>query len=352
MTAHAPDDAPVYSAPVYKAPVYKAPWWLPGGHLQTIYPYLALRTAAPAYQRERIETPDGDFVDFDWVNPTHDGPTVVLFHGLEGCSRSHYACILMHAVAEAGWRGIVAHFRGCSGEPNRLQRAYHSGDASEIDWMLRLVASRTNKPVFAAGVSLGGNALLKWLARERQAAHAVVAAATAISAPLDLMVAGHRLGSGFNRVYGLHFLRSLKPKALEKLARYPNAGRRRRVRAAFSLRSFDDAFTAPVHGYRDVVDYWTRASSISELGNIAVPTLIVHARNDPFLPGRYLPGCVKKNVHVEFEVTNEGGHVGFVSGAFPGNLSWLPQRVLGFLRQHLPQDHPVVTEKNLQPVQQ
>ena len=328
--------------------VYKAPWWLPGGHLQTIYPYLALRTTPPAYRRERIETPDGDFVDFDWVEPAHDGPTVVLFHGLEGCSRSHYARVLMRAVAATGWRGVVAHFRGCSGEPNRLQRAYHSGDAGEIDWMLRLVASRSANPIFAIGVSLGGNALLKWLARERQDASNVIAAATAISAPLDLMVAGHRLGSGFNRVYGLHFLRSLKPKALEKLARYPDAARRRRVRSAYSLRTFDDAFTAPVHGYRDVVDYWTRASTISELSHIAVPTLIVHARNDPFLPGQYLPNAAKKNMHVEFEFTDQGGHVGFVSGAFPGNLSWLPQRVLGFLREHLPEARPAITENNAQ----
>ena len=331
--------------------LYKAPWWLPGGHLQTIYPYLALRATPPVYKRERIETPDGDFVDFDWVDATRDAPTVVLFHGLEGCSRSHYARVLMRAVAATGWRGVVAHFRGCSGEPNRLQRAYHSGDAGEIDWMLRLVASRTGNTVFAVGVSLGGNALLKWLARERHDASSVIAAATAISAPLDLMVAGHRLGSGFNRVYGLHFLRSLKPKALEKLTRYPDATRTRRVRTAYTLRTFDDAFTAPVHGYRDVVDYWTRASSISELGDIVVPTLIVHARNDPFLPGRYLPNAARNNKKVEFEFTEQGGHVGFVSGAFPGNLSWLPQRVLGFLGEHLPQDRPARTGDNAQPEQ-
>jgi len=317
---------------------YRAPWWLPGSHLQTIYPYLVLRSTPPVYQRERIDTPDGDFVEFDWVDANRDAPTVVLFHGLEGCSRSHYARNLMRAVAARGWRGVVAHFRGCSGEPNRLQRAYHSGDASEIDWMLRLIASRTNNIVFAVGVSLGGNALLKWLAREQQDACSVVAAASAISAPIDLMVAGHRLSKGLNRFYGLHFLRTLKPKALEKLSRYPDAVRARRVRAARSLREFDDAFTAPVHGYRDVLDYWTRASTISELGKIAVPTLIVHARNDPFLPGQFLPSTQQENNHIEFEFTDQGGHVGFVTGAFPGNLSWLPQRVLGFLEANSVRD--------------
>ena len=328
---------------------YRAPWWLPGGHLQTIYPYLFLRMPPPVYRRERIETPDGDFVDFDWVDAIHDAPTVVLFHGLEGCSSSHYARNLMRAIAARGWRGVVAHFRGCSGEPNRLPRAYHSGDADEIEWMLRLVKSRTENSVFAVGVSLGGNALLKWLARERQAAGALITAACAISAPIDLMIAGHRLGSGFNRFYGLHFLRTLKPKAREKLGRYPDPLRLRRVRSANSLRAFDDAFTAPMHGYRDVFDYWTRASTLTELRHIAVPTLLIHARNDPFLPGHYLPKARQENSAVEFEFTEHGGHVGFVSGAFPGNLSWLPQRVLGFLSQHLPQEAQLESRKPAPP---
>jgi len=313
---------------------YQAPWWLPGGHLQTIYPFFVLRLAPPSYRRERIDTPDGDFVDFDWLDAAAGKPTVVLFHGLEGCSSSHYASAMMHAVAARGWRGVVAHFRGCSGEPNRLPRAYHSGDADEIDWMLRQVQARTTGSLYAAGVSLGGNALLKWLAREGAAAGAIISAAAVISAPMDLMTAGQRLSSGFNRVYGRHFLRTLKKKALQKLARYPDLVKRQRVRAANSLRAFDDAFTAPVHGYRDVVDYWTNASTVAEIDKVTVPTLIVHARNDPFLPGRYLPRGRPLGGSVEFEFTERGGHVGFVTGPFPGSLCWLPKRTLGFLAQH------------------
>ena len=325
---------------------YRAPWWLPGGHLQTIYPFFALRTAPPSYRRERIDTPDGDFVDFDWVDAAEGKPTVVLFHGLEGGSGSHYASALMHAVGARGWRGVVAHFRGCSGEPNRLARAYHSGDADEIDWMLRQVRSRTTGRLVATGISLGGNALLKWLARERSAAATLLSAVAVTSAPMDLMTAGHRLSTGFNRVYGRHFLRTLRKKAFEKLSRFPDQVRYRRVRAAHSLRAFDDAFTAPVHGYRDVVDYWTRASTIAEIDRIAVPTLIVHARNDPFLPGRYLPADKQARRPVEFEFTERGGHAGFVSGAFPGNLSWLPRRTLGFLAQHLTDDLQNLNENN------
>ena len=315
---------------------YRAPWWLPGGHLQTVYPFLFLRSPVPAYRRERIETPDGDFIDLDWVDAAAKSPTVVLFHGLEGGSRSHYARNLLRAVAARGWRGVVVHFRGCSGTPNRLQRAYHSGDADEIDWILRLLRARSGARILVAGVSLGGNALLKWLAREQRAAGEVAAAACAISAPIDLMVAGHRLGAGVNRLYGLHFLRTLKPKAREKLARAPDPARLRRVRSATTLREFDDAFTAPVHGFRDVSDYWTRASTLGELDRICVPTLLVHARNDPFLPGDFLPERGPNHSALEFEFTEQGGHVGFVSGAFPGNLSWLPQRVLGFFSRHLP----------------
>lgn len=292
-----------------------------------------LRQRPPPYRRERIETTDGDFVDFDWLDGRPDAPVLVMFHGLEGCSRSHYASAVMKAAQARGWRAVVAHFRGCSGEPNRLPRAYHSGDADEIDWMLKTVRANTRGRIFAVGISLGGNALLKWLARERTNAAEVIAAAAAVSAPMDLMTAGDRLGQGINRLYGLHFLRTLKRKSLQKLARFPDLFQRKRVTHAWTLRGFDDAFTAPVHGFRDADDYWTRASSKPELGHIRLPTLIVHAVNDPFLPGRYLPRADTLPESVECDFTAGGGHVGFVSGRFPGNLDWLPRRLLDFFDQ-------------------
>ncbi|HUF21720.1 MAG TPA: hydrolase [Burkholderiales bacterium] len=311
---------------------YRAPWWLPGGNLQTIYPFFALQSAPPHYRRERVNTDDGDFVDFDWLDAGGPAsPVVVLFHGLEGCSRSHYASAIMQAVGVQGWRGVVPHFRGCSGEANRLPRAYHSGDADEIGWMLNIVRERIRRPVFAAGVSLGGNALLKWLAREGSAAGQLVQAAAAISAPIDLTAAGARLSAGLGRVYGRHFLHSLKRKGLEKHARYPGLFDRDRVEHARTLREFDDAFTAPLHGFRDVDDYWHRASSKRDLGSVRVPTLLVHARNDPFLPGSHLPAPQELPGAIESEFLNSGGHVGFVSGRPPGTLDWLPARLLRFL---------------------
>ncbi len=315
---------------------YRAPWWLPGGHLQTIYPYFILKRRPPPYRRERWDTPDGDFIDLDWVDAREPAPLVTLFHGLEGCSTSHYAAALMHAVARRGWSGVVVHFRGCAGEPNRLPRAYHSGDADEIDWILRrLHALPGQVALLPVGVSLGGNALLKWLGRERTNAAAIVAAAAAISAPMDLMTAGDRLGSGLSRAYGRHFLARLKKKSLAKLRRFPGLYDGQAVRRTRTLREFDNLVTAPLHGFKDTNDYWTRASSKPDLAHVSVPTLIVHARNDPFLPGRFLPVSQQVSASVNLEFPDSGGHVGFASGAFPGNLDWVPGRVIRFFEQHI-----------------
>jgi uncharacterized protein len=316
---------------------YRAPWWLPGGHLQTIYPYFLLKHHVPPYRRERWETPDGDFIDLDWLDERNDSaPLVALFHGLEGGSGSHYATALMRAGARRHWRGVVIHFRGCSGEPNRMARAYHSGDADEIAWILqRLRALNPTAPLFTAGVSLGGNALLKWLGRSQGSARGVIDAAAVVSAPMDLMTAGDRLGTGVNRLYGHHFLQTLKTKSLAKLERFPALYGANIVRNARTLREFDNVVTAPLHGYLDTDDYWTRASSKPDLRHIEVPTLIVHARNDPFLPGRYLPTTNEVSASVTLDFPDGGGHAGFASGSFPGNLDWLPERLLTFFSENI-----------------
>ncbi len=314
--------------------IYRAPRWLPGGHLQTIYPYLFRRLPLPPLRRERWDTPDRDFVEVDWLEGHADAPLMVLFHGLEGCSRSHYARALLRALHARGWRAVVPHFRGCGGQPNRLARAYHSGDHAEIDWMLRTAARASPaRPRFALGVSLGGNALLKWLARERQAAAQIVTRAAAVSAPVDLAIAGRLLGRGFNRLYTWNFLRSLKRKSLAKLRRYPGLYSARAVARARDLYQFDNLVTAPLHGFQDADDYWMRASSKPDLVHIALPTLILHAGNDPFLPGMHLPRAQALPACVTLEVSAEGGHAGFVCGRFPGNMDWLPARVLDFFEE-------------------
>ena len=312
---------------------YRAPWWLPGGNLQTLY--AALTGHPPAnWKRERWNTPDGDFIDVDRQPGPLGTPLVVLFHGLEGNSRSHYAGALARELAQWGWACAAPHFRGCSGEPNKLPRAYHSGDAEEVGWILRRLLRELppGGPLFAVGVSLGGNALLKWLGEDAEADR-ILSAAAAVSAPMDLMAAGDALGRGFNRVYTLHFLATMKKKGEEKLRRFPSLFDAEAMRRARSLRDFDGIVTAPLHGFRDTDDYWTRASAKPLLRRIRVPTLVLNARNDPFLPRAALPRANEVSESVRCEFPREGGHAAFVSGPFPGNLGWLPRRIVGFFAE-------------------
>jgi hypothetical protein len=234
-----------------------------------------------------------------------------------------------HARAR-GWHGVVAHFRGCSGEDNRLPRAYFAGDSGDVECILRHVKSRhPDAPVFAVGVSLGGNALLKWLGEQGEAAHALVEAAAGVSAPLDLTAAGHALDRGFNRrVYTARFLRTLKAKALRKAARFTGTLDAKAITKATSFREFDTLVTAQLHGFRDAEDYWLKVSSRPLLKSIAVPTLVINARNDPFLPARALPTHDEVSSAVTLEQPETGGHVAFPAGPFPGNLDWLPQRLM------------------------
>ncbi|PKO87191.1 MAG: alpha/beta hydrolase [Betaproteobacteria bacterium HGW-Betaproteobacteria-12] len=309
---------------------YHEPSWLPGGHAQTLWPLLIKPQPVPL-RRERWTTPDGDFIDVDHLDGPAEAPLLVLFHGLEGSARSHYAISTAHACRKAGWRLALPHFRGCSGELNRRPRAYHSGDSEEIDWILhRLQAANGGRPVHAAGVSLGGNALLKWAGERGAAAAAVVTGVAAMCAPLDLAACGHHLALGFNRIYTQHFLTSLKAVSAARLRLHPGLFAEMPMRRASNLYQFDDAVTAPIHGFAGADDYWQRASAKPWLQSIGIPALAVNPKNDPFLPARYLPKATEVSPLVRLEQPAQGGHVGFVSGSFPGNLDWLPQRLLHF----------------------
>jgi predicted alpha/beta-fold hydrolase len=312
---------------------YRAPRWLPGGHVQTIWAARMVPLPQVAYRRERWNTPDGDFIDVDFAQPEPDeaaAPLLVLFHGLEGDSRSHYARSVMRHFADRGWRSVVVHFRGCSGEPNQLLRAYHSGDSDEIDWVLRAMRGRWPAArLHAVGISLGGNVLAKWLGERREEASFVTAAGS-IGSPLDLVAGGHAIGRGFNKLYTRMFLATLKEKARYKAERFAYAVDPEALRCARDLYEFDNLYTAPVHGFRDTLDYWTRASAKPLLGDVRVPLLVLNARNDPFVPAASLPTVAEVSRHVELEQPEEGGHIGFASGRFPGRLDFLPQRLFRF----------------------
>jgi predicted alpha/beta-fold hydrolase len=318
---------------------YTAPWWLPGGHTQTIYSALFGRTHPPSYTRERWSTPDGDFIDLDWVNHhAHESsaepasPLLVLLHGLEGSSNSHYARALMAAVRTWGWLGVVPHFRSCSGEMNLAPRFYHSGDSSEIAWIVKsLHQQHPQRPLYVVGVSLGGNALLRFLGEQTKAT-SFIRAAAAISVPLDLEASGNTLSAPTNLVYTYKFLRTLKTKSLKKLQQYPGLFDRAAMLACRTLYAFDNVVTAPLHGYRNTQDYWRRASCLKILPDIAIPTLLLNALNDPFLPGKYLPKKNHVSRTVYLEQPKQGGHVGFCQGYFPGHLNWLVQRLDHFFK--------------------
>jgi predicted alpha/beta-fold hydrolase len=317
---------------------YRAPWWLPNRHLQTIVPALLAPLPAPGYRRERWSTPDQDFIELDWLStPPVDAaaPLVVLFHGLEGGSASHYARALLHASAQRGWHGVVPHFRSCSGPINLAPRFYHCGDSAEIDWILRrLRALHPARPLLAAGVSLGGNALLRWLGEQEHDAEWVAAAAAA-SAPLDLQAGGAALASGFNRIYTRNFLATLKRKATLKLAQFPGLFDRHAMLGARNLYQFDNIVTAPLHGYRDTDDYWRRAAAKAVLHGISVPTLVLNARNDPFVPASSLPHAHEVSAAITLEQPGAGGHAGFMAGPLPGRIDWLAERILDFFAAHL-----------------
>jgi len=320
---------------------YVAPWWLPGGHAQTIWPALGAHTALPGlhleavrYWRERWDTPDGDFIDLDWLATTQATPLLALFHGLEGSSRSHYALAFAVWARQQGLGFVVPHFRGCSGEINRAPRAYHSGDYEEVDWILQRLRASQNGPLLAVGVSLGGNALLRWAEEAGETAGHCVAALASVSAPVDLAASAHAIGRGLNRhIYTRRFLRTMKPRALQKLAQFPGLFDEKALRAARDLHAFDDVFTAPLHGFKDAQDYWQRASAKPHLARIKVPTLVVNARNDPFVPATSLPHAQQVGRYVTLWQPAGGGHVGFAQGRPPGHLQTLPQQVGGWLRQ-------------------
>jgi predicted alpha/beta-fold hydrolase len=320
---------------------FEAPWWLPGGHAQTIWPALfSRRHPGPPlrWRRERWTAPDGDFIDLDFLDAPQrpQAPLLVLFHGLEGSSSSHYAQAFGHWAREAGWGYVVPHFRGCSGELNLGPRAYHSGDFEEIGWVLARLRPLGPVPLRVVGISLGGNALLRWAQEAGDSAAATAAAVAAVSSPIDLAAGGRAIGRGLSRqVYTRMFLRSMKPKALAKLAQHPGLFDRERLLAARDLYEFDNVFTAPLHGFRNTEDYWARASAKPQLQRIRIPALVLNARNDPFVPAACLPQPQEVGEFVELWQPAQGGHVGFASGAFPGHVQAMPEAVMGWMQRHV-----------------
>jgi len=308
---------------------FRPAWWLRNAHLQTLFPYLLRRRPRVDLRRERIELPDGDFIDLDWTTGT-DGPIVLILHGLEGSSRSKYARGLLNAIHQRGWRGVVMHFRGCSGEPNRLPRSYHSGETGDPDHVIRLIRQRhPDAPLAVVGYSLGGNVLLKWLAERGDVAP--IDAAVAVSVPYRLADSANRLLRGFSRVYQWLLVKNLNDSFRRKSARIPmpiNPD----LGAIRTFWDFDTMVTAPLHGFRDADHYYSVVSSRQYLKEIRKPVLCIHASDDTFMYPHTTPEATDLSPAVQLELCPHGGHVGFVTGCWPWKPGyWLEQRIPDYL---------------------
>ena len=298
-------------------------WWLPGAHLQTLYGPLLRRRPSLLRQRERLWLADSDFIDLDWQHTPDNDPSLpltVLLHGLTGSSDSHYVLGLQQALAAQGWPSVAVNWRGCSGEVNRLPRSYHSGASDDLTEVLsHLAAQWPLGPRYAVGYSLGGNVLLKYLGEHGSGA--LLQAAVAVSVPYRLDHCATRINQGFSKVYQKHFMDEMLAYLNAKLGGYASRGqlaehqqlarlgRRDNVRTFWD---YDDRFTAPLHGYADVHDYYRRASSRFYLGEIRVPTLLIQAEDDPFVFRHSLPEAHELSPTTEHEWHRHGGHVGFV----------------------------------------
>lgn len=320
---------------------YRPPWWCRNPHLQTIWGPLFRRVRMPL-RRERLATPDGDFVDLDWHagagRPDGAGersPLLLVLHGLEGSSRSHYVSGLFGEAARRGWRAVALNFRSCSGCLNRLPRFYHSGDTGDLDAVVSCLLDREPEvPLVAAGVSLGGNVLLKWLGEQGE--RAPIRAAAAISVPFDLPSCAAVMDRGFNRAfYTRGFLRTMRAKVRDKARAFPGFVDLEAVRRSRTFAEYDRAVTAPLHGFRDEVDYWRRSSSLPYLPAIRRPALLLGALDDPFVPAAALPDPRALPDCVTAEFVEHGGHVGFVEGRPWRAGSWAERRAVAFLAAQL-----------------
>lgn len=289
-------------------------------------------------RRERLDTPDGDFLELHHLSGKADTPLLILLHGLEGSLRSHYIHGLLEQARSRGWRAVVLIFRSCGDTLNRTRRFYHSGETTDLGLTIdHLSSSYPDAQLVLAGVSLGGNVLLKYLGERGDSVSPRILAAAAISVPYDLGRAADHIDKGFAKVYQRSFIRSLQSKAIAKLDHFPDLVPRERIQSIRSMRDFDNSLTAPLHGFRDADDYYSKSSALKWLQGIRVETLLLSAVDDPFLPSQVLDdvrSAAEQNPFLSVEFTPHGGHVGFVGGKNPFRpVYYMEDRVGDFLAE-------------------
>lgn len=328
------------------SPSFSPSWWLPGAHLQTVWGRLARPRRLVSFRREILTTEDGDELVLDHVDAAAGSPRLLVLHGLEGSSYSVYVQGTLRIASARGWRATALNFRSCARDPNDLERMlpnrrprlYHSGETTDLDFVVRTLAAREpGTPLVAAGASLGGNVLLKWLGEHPE--QTAVRAAAAVSVPYDLAEGSRHLESPLGRVYAGTFLRTLRRKVIETVERFPGQSRVDLVRArrARTFFEFDDAATAPLHGFAGARDYYARSSSLAFLPRVATPTLCLSSEDDPFLPPAVLGRAANAaSSSIELVTTRRGGHIGFVSGPLPWSVRyWGEELVIDWLSRKL-----------------
>jgi predicted alpha/beta-fold hydrolase len=322
---------------------YIPPFGLRNAHLQTIYPTLFRKVPVVTNERERMITPDGDFIDLDWARGSGATRLVVITHGLEGHSRSHYCQGMATAFQQAGWDALAWNFRGCSGEPNHQLRSYHSGATEELQTVLNHVFAKTTyEEISLVGFSLGGNLTLKYLGGIGTNIDSRIKSAVGISVPCDLASSSKQLERRSNRIYMARFMRSLRAKIREKAKRFPKQLNLDGLEKMRSFAEFDDAYTAPIHGFAGASDYWTQCSCRPVLTQIAVPTLLINALDDPFMtPECYPHDAANTNPEFTLETPTHGGHLGFVTLGDEGTY-WSERRAVEFLNGSRKNSAPVI----------
>ena len=319
---------------------FEAARWLTNRHLQTIFPSLPVpRAPRPPLTRRPLELPDGDVTVVDWLTEAEDAPQdrpmLVVLHGLESSAESNYARQLLQAAAEQGWNAAVLHFRDCGDYRNRLPRRYHAGETNDLRYFLNKLRTDGHEgPIVAAGYSLGGNVLLKYLGED--GASTPVSAAAAVCVPLSLQICADALTIGFSKLYQKHLLKRMKRAVETKFDRHTAAFDWDRAMSAATFADFDDAVTAPLHGFSGKDEYYAKCSSLGYLRNVDRPTLIINSRDDPFMTPDMLPEPDALSGQVTLEVSEQGGHVGFIAGGSPWNpVYYLPRRIMGFLADQI-----------------
>lgn len=317
--------------PIVAQSSYLSPWLLSNGHLQTVLPSLFRKVGAVTYQRERITTPDNDFLDLDWV-VGGARRLAVIAHGLEGDSKRAYALGMVKALSRNGWDAVVWNARGCSGEPNRVLRFTHSGATEDLQTVIsHVMATRAHDDVALIGFSLGGNLTLKYLGERGRALNRRIRKAVAFSVPCDLQSGSIQLASLANRIYMRSFLGSLREKIRAKMRAMPGKIDDREYERLRTFKDFDDRYTAPIHGFADAEDYWRQCSCQPVLKDVSIPTLLINARNDPFLAGPCYPVAeAEENSNLHLEMPASGGHVGFITFNGRGEY-WSESRAISFL---------------------